>query len=103
MAAQDNLNPQQFFHGTRHEFKPGDVAEPGHNDDYESPHTGEHVYLTSSRKGAADWADDAYGHGPARVYEVQPTGPIEPDPAGREDGDSGAHRSRHPLKILGEG
>lgn len=64
MSAQDHLNPQQFYHGTPHEFKPGEMVEPGRMMD--------HAYASTSAAVAR-----GYGN---RVYQVEFTGPSEPDP-----------------------
>lgn len=89
MPAEDHLS-HQFFHGTAHPFKEGDVILPHRG--LHGPSTGGHVYITS--KGmASEYADMAIEqlhdmgelnpniHKP-RVYQVEPLGPVEEDPSG---------------------
>lgn len=82
---------EQFFHGTAHPFKEGDVIKPYHRT-LHGPSTGQHVYVTTEdlAREYADMAieqlDDFGEYDPdvhsARVFEVQPLGPVETDPAG---------------------
>jgi hypothetical protein len=64
----------------------------------------EHVYATSQRGWARTYAQYAgggsrkYGGNP-RIYEVEPTGPIEVDPT---LGGKGAIRSLHPMRVVRE-
>lgn len=74
MAASDHLSPGQFYHGSSHEFKPGDLVTPGH-----PPRMGagradrsDHVYAASTPEIAS-----AYGR---HTYRVEPSGPVELDP-----------------------
>lgn len=96
-----------FFHGTASEFKPGDLVHP----DYEVGGRGKgknEVFMTldpqaahnyGKYKAQARWAigdDDAAPH----AYEVEPTGPVEPDDT--VDERFQAWRSRHPLRVVRE-
>lgn len=86
MVASDHLGPQ-WYHGTKHEFKPGDMV--GHPYSYTF---------------ATDDVADAHGHayfkndpGPARVYQVEPTGPD------LYDGKSaGWYKSDKPMRVVRE-
>lgn len=90
MAAADNINEHQFFHGTAHPFEPGDIIKP--NRALHGPSTGGHVYLTS-RDMAGEYAQmaveqlsdmgefDPKVHKP-RVFQVEPLGAVEEDPSG---------------------
>lgn len=62
MTATDHLSPQQFFHGTSHEFAPGDMVQNSRGSVYAANDIGEAAM---------------YGH---KVYQVEPTGPMQPDP-----------------------
>lgn len=69
MSAQDNLSPQQFFHGTPADLKPGDRVVPG--DAIGTKHMGSdsdssRVWISTNAYRAG-----AYGH---RIYEVSPDG-----------------------------
>lgn len=107
MAASDHLGVQ-WYHGSATPLRPGDHVEPGHPGNY--PHTAdtEHqrVYATESMAEASMHATNAAKRsgGQARVYQVQPTGPIERD---SEVDESYAHwfpsvQSNHPMRVLGE-
>jgi hypothetical protein len=86
MTASDHLNPDQFFHGSRHTLKPGQIMEGGvheSNQGYGQP--GEHVYFTGRADVAAHFA--AAGYGPKhnqdavpKIYQVEPVGEHETDP-----------------------
>lgn len=89
--ARKHLNEGQFFHGTLHDFQPGDILEAqGHT--LHGPSTGQHVYITSedmareyASMAAEEMADmdqlDPSIHA-QRVYEVKPLTDVEIDPAG---------------------
>lgn len=89
MAAKDSLGEQFLYHGTTHDFKPGDELLPqGHT--LHGPSTGKHVYMTD-QDTAQEYAGFAIeqladmGHsGPLvpRVFKVKPVGEVEEDPAG---------------------
>jgi hypothetical protein len=105
----------QFFHGTAHSFKEGDIVYPHRG--LHGPSTGKHVYMTD-RDIASEYADmaieqlhdmeeyDPKVHKP-RVYEVEPLGDVEVDPSGIQMGyeDEGEgvftydHRTSH-MRIV---
>lgn len=86
MVASDNLNPQQFFHGSRHTLKPGQIMEGGiHASNQGSGQPGEHVYYSARVDVAGHFA--AAGSGPEhnynavpKIYQVEPVGEHEADP-----------------------
>lgn len=114
MAAQDNLNPQQFYHGTTADLEPGALISPGGTPNHARSDPGA-VYMTehpehaqnwaavASRKAEYSWMMDRPGTRkfPAHVYQVEPTGPVEPD--GNTDSRvwPGSYQSAHPLRVLG--
>jgi hypothetical protein len=59
--------------------------------------SGEHTYLTHSRDRAEVYRYHLWeqGHPEQHMYEVEPQGPVEPDPADEE-----SHRTRHPVKVV---
>jgi hypothetical protein len=81
MSAADNLNPQQFYHGTDHEFKPGDSVEPG----------------ASGRAYATTKAASAKMYG-SHVYEVAFTGEHETDP--EYGGSDMARMTSAPMTVV---
>lgn len=85
--------PQQFYHGTRADLKPGDLIEPGHTP---------HVYLTPNLDAAIWVAEVAAGEGPGRVYVVEPTGQIEQTDEKSAGQPTMSYRSREPLRVTGE-
>lgn len=79
MSAEDHLSPQQFYHGTNADLKPGeDMVVPGRK----------HTYFTTDKDTAA--------HIGRYVLTVQPTGSYEPDDGGMRD----SFKSTQPLNIL---
>ncbi len=104
LSDEDRQQPTEFFHGTRADLKPGDLMEPGHPSNYGERNAASYVYLTGSLDAAAWDAELAIGDGPGRIYRVEPTGPIEPDPDLTRDGTNPtrSYRSQHPLRVAGE-
>ncbi len=101
MPAHDAMNQRQFFHGTTAALTPGtDQVEPGHEPVWGDSND-EHVYFTSNRKAAGDWAGKSakydLGGAPPRVYKVQPTGDFEVDKQS-----ANSYRSKAPLNIVEE-
>ena len=107
LGPTENLQKERFFHGTRVEFKPGDLIEPSNSRDVgERDRVTTYVYLTPNLDAAVWDAEIALGEGPGRVYIVQPIGQIE-DASGLTDQKAPGHpsmswRSRDPLRVTGE-
>ena len=95
-----------LYHGTRADLRPGDLLTPGHASNYGSRQTANFVYLTARKEGAALAAELAAGDGPARMYVVEPLGPIEDDPNVTDRKFPGnpirAYRTRQPLRVVRE-
>lgn len=102
-APQD---PGPFFHGTKADLQPGDLIEPGFNSNFGQRQTANFVYLTATLDAATWGAELAIGDGPGRIYEVEPTGPIEDDPNLTDQKFPGnptrSYRTRHPLRVIRE-
>jgi hypothetical protein len=66
--------PVPLYHGSSHEFAPGEQVEPGHPGNFVSRM--KHVYMTEQPEHSADFAEGGYkgarGYG-RHVYEVRPT------------------------------
>lgn len=99
-----------FFHGTKHEFVPGDVLTPGRASNYHDGRISNHVYFASLVEPAI-WGAElavAYADGAAEchVYIVEPQGPFEDDPNVTNKKFPGnitqSYRSRHPLRVIEE-
>ena len=99
-------DPGPFFHGTKADLRPGDLLTPGWRSNYGSGRVANHIYLTASREGAPLAAELARGHGPGRVYRVEPLGTIEDDPNVTDKRFPGnptrSYRTTGPLRVLEE-
>jgi hypothetical protein len=106
MTPTDDMIPQQFYHGTRADLKPGDLIVPGYNSNYGKRNKAVYVYLTATLDAATWGAELALGEGPGRIYMVEPTGPIMDDPNLTDKKYPGnptkSYRSREPLRVTGE-
>jgi hypothetical protein len=95
-----------FFHGTKADLMPGDLLEPGYGSNYGGRRKANFVYLTATLDAAIWGAELAVGEGPGRVYQVEPTGPIEDDPNLTDKRFPGnptrSYRTRQPLRVVGE-
>jgi rifampin ADP-ribosylating transferase len=104
MAVDD---PGPFFHGTKADLRPGDVLQPGYRSNYGTGRKAANfVYLTSTMDAATWGAELSVGEGPGRIYQVEPTGPIEDDPNLTDKRFPGnptrSYRTREPLRVVGE-
>ena len=83
MAAEEHLGPQ-FFHGSPADLEPGQML---------TPRTG-HVYFAGNKQ------EPASGNYGGNVYQVEPTGSYEPDPALAHIPELESLRSQHPVKVI---
>lgn len=99
-------DPGPFFHGTKADLQPGDLLSPGWQSNYGSGRQAKHIYLTASREGAPLAAELARGHGPGRVYRVEPVGRISDDPNVTDKRFPGnptrSYRTTEPLRVVEE-
>jgi rifampin ADP-ribosylating transferase len=106
MAFNEDLLSQTFYHGTKADFKPGDLIQPGFHSNYGSRKKASFIYLTATLDAATWGAELAVGEGRGRIYIVEPTGPIEDDPNLTDKKFPGnptkSYRSRDPLRVTGE-
>ena len=99
-----------FFHGTRHEFRPGDLLTPGQGSNYHRGRVSNHVYFAALMDPAIWGAELAVAyaeeHAQGRIYLVEPTGPFEDDPNVTNKKFPGnitqSYRTRHPLRVIDE-
>jgi rifampin ADP-ribosylating transferase len=102
----DGTNPQQFYHGTRADLKPGDLIGAGYNSNYGAQKQASWVYLTATLDAAIWGAELAAGEARERIYIVEPTGEIFDDPNLTDKKFPGnptkSYRSREPLRVTGE-
>ena len=104
MAVDD---PGPFYHGTKADLRPGDVLQPGYRSNYGTGRKAANfVYLTATLDAATWGAELSVGEGPGRIYQVEPTGPIEDDPNLTDKRFPGnptrSYRTREPLRVVGE-
>jgi Rifampin ADP-ribosyl transferase len=52
MAITEDLNSQEFYHGTKADLKPGDLIEPGYKSNYGKGKQATYVYLTATLDAA---------------------------------------------------
>ena len=106
MTASDDGLPQQYYHGTKADLKPGDLIAPGFSSNYGERKKAAYVYLTATLDAATWGAELAVGEGRGRIYVVEPTGPIQDDPNLTDKKYPGnptkSYRSRDPLRVTGE-
>lgn len=106
MAIIEDVNSQQYYHGTKAELQPGDLIEPGYNSNYGTRKKAAYVYLTATLDAATWGAELAFGEAPGRIYMVEPTGPIEDDLNLTDKRFPGnptkSYRSRDPIRVIGE-
>jgi hypothetical protein len=102
----ESLDSGPFYHGTKADFKPGDLLRPGHSSNYGERKKANYVYLTATLDAAIWGAELAVGDEPGRIYRVEPTGTIEDDPNLTDKKFPGnptrSYRTRQPLRVVGE-
>lgn len=77
MSASRSLGRQ--FHGTQAVLQPGDLIVPTEKRTADS--SGQHVYFSPHEHVARSYSQRAaLRESPGHVYEVEPLGPVEPDP-----------------------
>jgi len=100
-----------YYHASPAIFKPGDKVEPGHPPNFfEEPVS--QVWLTDNLPSAEFWAEFLGGESMAEklgywpevfIYEVEPTGNLEPDPWCEQYDVPGCWQSEQPLVVLKQG
>lgn len=99
-----------FFHGTKHEFVPGDLLTAGHASNFQAGRIANNVYFTALMEPAIWGAELAVANADAgtepHVYVVEPTGPFEDDPNVTDKKFPGnitqSYRTPHPVRVVGE-
>ncbi len=97
---------QTYFHGTKASLKLGDLIEVGVQSNFGDRVPAKYIYLTSTLDAAIWGAELAAGESKARIYLVEPTGPIEDDPNLTNKKFPGnpsmSYRSKSPFTVVGE-
>jgi rifampin ADP-ribosylating transferase len=102
----NEIQEQQFYHGSKANLRPGDLIAAGFNSNYGTRKKALYVYLTATLEAATWGAELAAGEGPGRIYIVAPTGPFEDDPNLTDKKFPGnptkSYRTKDPLRVTGE-
>jgi rifampin ADP-ribosylating transferase len=95
-----------FYHGTKADLTPDNLLEPGYLSNFGVGRKANYIYLTATLDAATWGAELAIGEGPGRIYQVEPTGPIEDDPNLTDKKFTGnptrSYRTRQPLRVIDE-
>lgn len=86
MSAADHLQPQQFYHGTPHEFSAGEMIEP---------RSAGLAFATDDAGAAHDWGQLKARGAPAYTYEVEPTGEMH-----HMFGQGTMYSTKHPMRVV---
>jgi hypothetical protein len=99
-------DPGPFYHGTKADLRPGALLQPGYRSNFGGGTKANFIYLTATLDAATWGAELAKGEGTGRIYQVEPTGPIEDDPnlTNRKypGNPTRSYRTREALRIVGE-
>lgn len=99
-------SPPPYYHGTRVDFKTGDLIGPGYLTNFGTGKKANHVYFSATLEAAIWGAELAQGSGPGRIYIVEPTGPFTDDPNLTDNKFPGnptkSYRSKLPVRVIGE-
>jgi hypothetical protein len=99
-------SPPPYFHGTRADFKVGDLIGCGFASNYGTRRKANNVYFSATMNAATWGAELAVGDGPGRIYIVEPTGPFTDDPNVTDRKFPGnptkSYRSKQPVRVVGE-
>ncbi|MCO5934985.1 NAD(+)--rifampin ADP-ribosyltransferase [Mucilaginibacter sp. RB4R14] len=71
---KNELNAQQFFHGTKANLKQRDIISAGFNSNYGKQNKAKYVYFAATMDATTWGAELALGEAHGRIYIVQPTG-----------------------------
>lgn len=97
---------QTYFHGTKADLQLNDLIEVGFTSNFGQNKNSNYIFLTATLDAAIWGAELAIGEGRARIYVVEPTGPIEDDPDLTDKkfpgNPSKSYRSTYPFRIVGE-
>ena len=97
---------QTYFHGTKADFKIGELIKVGFNSNYGQRKNAKYIFLSATLDAAIWGAELAFGAGQERIYLVEPTGAIEDDPDLTDKKFPGnptkSYRSTQPFRVVGE-
>lgn len=97
---------QTYFHGTKANLQPGDTIVANYDSNYAEGMKSKYAYFSSNLNASIWGAELAAGEGPARIYVVEPTGPISDDPNVTNKkflgNPTNSFRTQDPLRVVGE-
>ena len=95
-----------FYHGTKADFKVGDLIGAGFETNYDEKIKANFVYFTALKEVAIMVSESVPGEGKGKVYIVEPTGSMDDDPNLTDKKFPGnptrSYRSREPLRVIRE-
>lgn len=106
MTSSDIGKAELLYHGTRADLKTGDLIIAGYSSNYGTRKKANFVYVSATLEAATWGAELAAGEGRARIYVVEPTGPIEDDPNLTDKKFPGnptkSYRTRDAVRVVSE-
>ena len=106
MTSSDIGKGEVLYHGTRADLKSGDLISAGYSSNYGARKQANFVYVSATLEAATWGAELAAGEGRARIYVVEPTGPIEDDPNLTDKKFPGnptkSYRTRDAVRVVSE-
>ena len=104
MSHPASMFAQSYFHGIRADLKPGDQISTRYASNFTEDQPLSWVYFAATLDAAIWGAELALGSGAARIYVVEPTGPIQDDPNLTDRKFPGnptmSCRARDPLRVI---
>lgn len=106
MTAINGDTPGPYYHGTKVDFRTGDLISAGYSSNYGQRKQASWVYFAATLEAAIWGAELALGEGRERIYIVEPTGDFIDDPNLTDKKFPGnptkSYRSQQPLRVIGE-
>lgn len=100
MAASDNLQPRQFFHGSKAKLEVGDELRPAPAPRFRDVvpnrvYFSEHPWVAQNYAGNVAGLTEGHGH----LYEVEPVGRVFHDPAAVGQGRRGTSHMAKSARV----
>lgn len=106
MTAINGDKPGPYYHGTKVDFRTGDLISAGYSSNYGQRKQASWVYFAATLEAAIWGTELALGEGRERIYIVEPTGDFIDDPNLTDKKFPGnptkSYRSQQPLRVIGE-
>ena len=95
-----------YLHGTKAEFRVGDVLVSGHASNFEQDRIANHIYVAKTLDAATWGAELARGERRGHIYIVEPEGELEDDRNVTDkrfpDNPTLSYRTKDPVCVVGE-